>query len=234
MPSNEVICGDSLQLLPQTGHARMIFADPPDNIGMEYDTYSDHTAYEDYSGFLFDLTLLGAQYSDIFWLSYYHKHQPITFHAVSVIGGLKKWHQFMWRFTFGQHRTNDCGSGYRPILRLSAPDVVWNTDAIRIQSARQRLGDKRANVAGRVPDDVWEFPRVTGNSKERRAWISNQHPESLVERMILMSTQPGDLVVDMFAGSGTVHRVCRRLGRNSISIDISQDYCDRIRNDVRG
>jgi site-specific DNA-methyltransferase (adenine-specific) len=111
--------------------------------------------------------------------------------------------------------------------------VVQVTDQYFECSARQKCNDKRANPAGRVPDDVWEFPRVVGNAKERRSWISNQHPEALIERMILMSTQPGETVIDMFAGSGTVHRVCRRLGRNSISIDISQEYVDRIKSEDR-
>lgn len=226
MSSNSIVCGDSLAIVPTLPHARMIFADPPDNLGMEYAGYADKRA--DYEEWLFSIGMLGAEYSDVFWFSYFHRYQPIVFHVVSVVGSRREWHQFIWRFTFGQHRNTDCGNGYRPLLRVAKPGVQWNTDSIRVQSARQRLGDRRANPEGRVPDDVWEFPRVVGNAHERRAWISNQHPEALIERMILMSTNPGDLVIDLFAGSGTVHRVCKRLGRDSISIDISEDYCKRI------
>ena len=115
-------------------------------------------------------------------------------------------------------------------MRFSRSGVTWNTGDIRVKSARQlKYKDKRANPLGRVPDDVWEFPRVCGTFHERRKWIPNQHPEALIERMVLMSTNPGDLVIDLFAGSGTVHRVCKRLGRQSISIDISQEYVDNIR-----
>ena len=227
MPTNEVICGDSLQIVAAIPNIRMIFADPPDNTGMEYSGYND--CMPDYDKWLFALVLAGSRYSEVFWLSYFYRYQPVVYHAVSAMGELVNWHPFIWRFTFGQHRTTDCGSGYRPILRVSRPGITWNCDQIHVVSQRQRNGDKRANAAGRVPDDVWEIPRVTGNSHERRTWISNQHPEKLIERMILMSTKPGDLVVDLFAGSGTVHRVCKRLGRDSISIDISQDYCDKIR-----
>lgn len=231
--TNEVICGDSLKIVPELPHARMIFADPPDNTGVSYSGFTDKVSADEYIFFMMRLIKTAIEHSDVFWLSYFYRYQSLIFTTVLWHEDEIKWHPFIWRFTFGQHRTDDCGSGYRPILRVSQPDVHWNTDSIRVESARQRCGDKRANSAGRVPDDVWEFPRVVGNSKERRTWISNQHPEKLIERMILMSTNPGDLVIDMFAGSGTVHRVCKRLQRNSISIDISQDYCDRIKSENR-
>ena len=230
MSVNEVICGDSLQIVSTLPHARMIFADPPDNTGMEYADFDDNIDSEDYFKFLLNVLRTGVKHSDVFWLSYYYKYQPLVLaNAYWYVD--HKWHPFIWRFTFGQHRSSDCGNGYRPLLRVNKPDITWNTDSIRIQSARQRYGDIRANPAGRVPDDVWEFARVTGNSTERRRWISNQHPEKLIERMVLMSTNPGDTVIDMFAGSGTVHRVCKRLGRNSYSVEISEDYCNRIRED---
>lgn len=232
---NEIICGDSLEIIKTLPHARMIFADPPDNIGMKYTGYNDSIDIDLYRTFLAKIRTIGITHSDVFWLSYYYKHHFNVLYDLQNWEVLNNnWHQFIWRFTFGQHRSNDCGNGYRPILRVSRPSTVWNTDSIRVESARQRCGDARANPAGRVPDDVWEFPRVVGNSHERRPWISNQHPEALIERMVLLSTQPGDIVIDMFAGSGTVHRVCKRLGRNSYSIDISPDYCERIQHDPGG
>jgi DNA modification methylase len=226
MATNEVICGDSLTIVPTLPRARMIFADPPDNTGMIYSDYKDKVTEEDYIDFLKYTFTAAVNNSDVFWLSYFYRYQPEVLRFAKVSG--LAWHPFIWRFTFGQHRSDDCGNGYRPIVRISRPDIQWNTDEIRVESARQRMGDKRADPRGRVPDDVWEYSRVVGNCKERRSWISNQHPEGLIERMIVMSTKPGDLVVDMFAGSGTVHRVCKRLDRDSISIDISQDYCNRI------
>ena len=237
MSTHKIICGDSLELLPTLPQAKMIFADPPDNIGMEYTNYVDSIDCEDYLIWLSKLTL-AMNYANpgSYWLSYNQKWDLPLLGNIWSQGLLRGYilRKFIWRFTFGQHRTKDCGNGYRPILRFSqqhCPTQTWNTSDIRVESRRQQLGDKRANPEGRVPDDVWEFPRIVGNAKERRTWISNQHPEKLLERMIRMSTNPGDLVIDMFAGSGTTHRVCKRLGRNSISIDISPEYCDRIRKD---
>jgi hypothetical protein len=72
-----------------------------------------------------------------------------------------------------------------------AAGVRWHTDAIRVPSARMKHGDKRADRRGRVPDDIWEFPRVCGNYAERRQWAVTQHPEALIERLVRMSCRPG-------------------------------------------
>lgn len=134
---------------------------------------------------------------------------------------------FIWHFTFGQHRQKDCGNCYRPIFRIGQYD--WNTDAIRVPSDRQtKYNDKRADPRGRVPGDVWTFPRVCGTFKERRRWHPTQHPEALVERCILMSTKEGDLVIDPFLGSGTTLRVCQRLNRRCIGIELSETYCQKV------
>ena len=222
--SNRIIHGDCLEILPTLPKATMVFADPPDNLGVEYAGVSDKNPA--YTGWLWEVIHKGFQHSDVFWLSYYHKHQDIVMRALQQIIS-KEWRQFIWRFTFGQHRHTDCGNGYRPILRLMHPDAKLYPDAIRVESKRQRMGDKRADPRGRVPDDVWDFSRVCGTFKERRKWHPNQHPEALIERIILFSTKPGDLVIDMFGGTFTVARVCERLGRDCISIEISKEYCEK-------
>jgi len=221
---SKLICGDALNVLPTLPRATMIFADPPDNLGLKYDGFKDNNPY--YGGFLQRVVSKGERNSDIFWLSYYYRYQDaIWYNAVRHAYNPR---QFIWRFTFGQHQHTDCGNGYRPILRIMQPGAVLYPDAIRVESARQKQGDKRADPRGRVPDDVWEFPRVCGNYIERRKWHPNQHPEALIERIVKFSTKPGDLVIDMFAGTGTVNRVCARLGRECIGIEISRAYCDRI------
>jgi DNA modification methylase len=228
MAMQKILCGDSLKLLPALPRARMIFADPPDNLGLKYENYQDSLRASEYESWLRRLVhLLRAADPDIVWLSHYYQYLPTllpeAFDLPPYVARL-----ILWRFTFGQHQQKDCGNGYRPLLRLAQPQVQWNTDAIRVPSARMKNGDKRADARGRVPDDVWEFPRVCGNYRERRPWALTQHPEALVERMVKMSCRPGDLVIDLFAHSGTVNRVCRRLGLPCIGIDLSPVYCQKI------
>ncbi len=135
-------------------------------------------------------------------------------------------------FTFGQHRHTDFGNNHRPLWRIQRKNAQFYGDQIRVPSWRQENGDKRADPRGRVPGDVFDFPRVTGNSKQRRSWHPTQLHEGLVERCILSCTKPGDLVVDPFAGTGTTGRVCQRIGRDCILGDQSEVYCQKIRDEL--
>ncbi len=225
---NEIICGDFQNVIWDLPHATVIFADPPDNCGLKYEGFTDIN--KDYGSLLTSIIQHIQRKSDIGWLSYYYKYQQ---HVWQRLRHINRSRQFMWRFTFGQHRQTDCGNGYRPIMRIMQPEAVLYPDAIRVQSARQKQGDKRADPRGRVPDDVWEFPRVVGNARERRPWHPTQHPEALIERIVKFSTKPGDLVIDMFGGTGTVNRVCKRLDRQCIGIEISPVYCEKIREELK-
>jgi DNA modification methylase len=71
---------------------------------------------------------------------------------------------------------------------------------------------------GKVPEDWWYFPVVARLHSERTGYPT-QKPESLLERIILASSNPGDLVADFFAGSGTTAAVAARLGRRFVAVD---------------
>lgn len=245
----EIIQGDCLEVMPTLPKARMIFADPPDNLGIKYDGFEDKWPSDwHYREWLVRVTLQAlAQWShpnrqpDSFWLSYYWRHDfEFKANLFPTISDFEKnWDvkPYVWWFTFGQHRDSDCGSCFRPIVRFSKPGVKWNTDDIREPSARQReYNDPRADPSGRVPGDVWDGvwqeSRVCGTFKEKRKWHKNQHPEALIERMVRMSTKPGDLVIDLFGGTFTTARVCKRLGRDCISIEISPTYCAKGREEL--
>ena len=237
----EIIQGDAIKVLPTLPKAKMIFADPPDNLGVEYDGFEDRWPSDaDYICWLGQVAAKAANHCDVFWLSYYWKWDvPLK----SELGWIEDWFTnhdikpYVWWYAFGQHQQKDNASCFRPMLRFSEHGTKWNTDAIREPSDRQRIyGDKRADPRGKVPGDVWdgvwEESRVCGTFKEKRKWHKNQHPEALLERMILMCTQPGDLVIDMFGGTFTTARVCKRLGRDCISIEISKNYCKHGRSEL--
>jgi DNA modification methylase len=131
-------------------------------------------------------------------------------------------------FTFGQHNHHDLGNNHRPLLRLRWKDAPLFPDAVRIPSWRQENGDKRADPRGRVPGDVFDFTRVTGNSKQRRPWHPTQLNEGLVERCIKLTTPPGDPVLDPFGGTGTTLRVCETLGNPCTLIELDALYCAKI------
>lgn len=217
---------EALNFVKSCGQYDCIFMDPPDNVGLGYAGVKDKR--DDYYKWLEDLILESMGKAPIVWISYYWRHDVPLKASLAWILRHSDWEAktFIWRFTFGQYNDKDCGSGYRPILRLSRPRVEWSVDAIRIQSERMRLGDSRA-CGPKVPDDVWEFPRVVGNSVERREWIPTQHPEALMKRIYLLSG--GTKILELFAGSGTGIRVAKRLGFDLDTVELSGDYIKRLR-----
>lgn len=210
-----------------------VFMDPPDNIGQDYHCINDKRGDRDYLRWITRLFSLATRYAPVVWFSFNSKW------TIEFGDMVSKWHAVNkddgWKikpcvqiFTFGQNNENDFANCHRPLWRFTKPGVVFRGDDIRIASWRLEHGDKRANPAGRVPPDVFDFPRVTGNSHQKRAWHTNQLHEDLVERCIRSCTGMGDTVLDPFAGTGTVMRVCETFARNSISIELNRGYCENI------
>jgi DNA modification methylase len=125
---------------------------------------------------------------------------------------LRNW--IVWHYTFGPHQERKFGRDHCHILYFTRhrERFTFNADAIRVRSARQDQGDKRANPAGRVPGDVWSFPRMPGNAHERLGHPC-QMPEVILERIVLAASSIGDLVFDPFAGSGTTLAVAKLIRR---------------------
>jgi len=106
---------------------------------------------------------------------------------------------------------------------------TFNDKNIRIPSARQLIyKDKRANPIGKIPDDVWQFSRVCGTFKERIEKHPCQMPEDLLKLIIKASSNEGDLILDPFGGTGTTAMVAKRLKRNFITMEISEEYYNAI------
>ena len=82
-------------------------------------------------------------------------------------------------------------------------------------------GRKYYLQGGKPLDSVWEIPTIAATSRERLAYPT-QKPEALLERIILASSNEGDVVGDFFAGSGTTGAVAQRLGRRWLTCDSSE------------
>lgn len=208
------------------------FCDPPDNIGLKYGQYKDGLPESDYIMLLGKWLKLFVEKARCVWFSYNAKW---TFQVGRIVTELEGYYgknieakPCVQVFTFGQHNQNDLGNNHRPLIRIRWSDAPLYPDAIRIMSWRQEHGDKRADPRGRVPGDVFDFTRVTGNSKQRRAWHPTQLNEGLVERCIRLTTSQGEHVLDPFAGTGTTLRVCRQLDRACTLVEIDPEYCRQI------
>jgi len=206
-----------------------LIADPFDNIGLKYSQFKDKMSDADYGRFLTRFINLAMDHAGIVWVSYNARHTYLIGQIVSThLSVSAEWEAkpFVQTFTFGQNNARDCGNGHRPILRLKRKNAPLYPKAIRVESDRQKTGDKRANPDGKVPLDVWNFPRVVGNSRQKRKWHKTQLHEGLVRRMVEFSTEPGGSVLDCFSGTGTVFRVTE--DRDVTGIEMDSGYCERI------
>ena len=76
------------------------------------------------------------------------------------------------------------------------------------------------DIDGKLVDSVWEIQSINPMSKERTDYPT-QKPEELIQRIILSSSQVGDIVFDCFMGSGTTQAVAMKLGRRFLGADIN-------------
>jgi site-specific DNA-methyltransferase (adenine-specific) len=229
---NTLINLDCMEWLPDMEEIDTLFADPPDNQGLGYDSYNDKLSTEQYVGKLQEWLACFVAKAKTVWFSY---NARWTFEVGRIVCALQESYgktltvkPCIQTYTFGQHNHHDLGNNHRPLIRFQWASAPLYPDAIRVPSWRQENGDKRADPRGRVPGDVFDFTRVVGNSKQRRTWHPTQLNEGLVERCLKMTTPAGGNVVDPFGGTGTTLRVCKQLGYNCTLFEIDKGYCEKI------
>lgn len=233
-----IIHGDCLDVLKTIEPAKALFADPPDNLGMKYLGYDDKMDDQDYYDWLRLLIMFALPKCQVFWLTYYPKHDleisSILLHIIKTFYPEFKVDKFIWRFTFSQYSDFDCSYGYRPIARIKRDDCVLYPNEIREHSQRYMLGDSRTggqrDDPRRVPDNVWSIPRVVGNSPERCAWMPTQIPLRLYERIIKFSIKDQEELIDLFAGSGGAIVAGQRCDRIVHGIELDYTTCLHIKN----
>jgi site-specific DNA-methyltransferase (adenine-specific) len=113
---------------------------------------------------------------------------------------------------------------YEPLAQSTLR--TWGTRKQRAvvdkSGRRTRSSSTEEATPGTPLGDVWEIGIVAPVAHERTGYPT-QKPEALLERLIEACSQPGDLVLDPYAGSGTTLAVARRLGRRSVGIDLGDE-----------
>ena len=215
----------------------VVFADPPDNIGLDYQGHQDKMSPEEYESFLVEFISHGmAVVNNGMWISFNSRHLTTVAIAIDMAWPLLDcpWvvTPCVQTITFGsqKNKPGKLTNNYRPLWYISHGEPNFNE--VREPSWRQLNGDKRADPRGKLVSDVFDFPRVTGNSKQRRKWHPTQLNEKLIERCLLLTTQEGDHVLDIFAGTGTTGRVCRSIGRKCTLVEKSAYYCQKMREEL--
>jgi site-specific DNA-methyltransferase (adenine-specific) len=241
-PSLKVYVGDCRKVfarLPDL-HATvdLVFADPPFNWNRAYDKWDDAMPREDYLRFTtewLDTCISLLRPGGSFWVNIPDDTcAEIVVHLKSR--GLEMENWCVWHYRFGQNTKARFINSKVHALWFVKPggERTWNPDAVLEPSDRAttyfdpRTMDKKDGMpAGmRVPMDVWYgryWGRIQGNNKERRENHDNQLPEVYLERVINACSNPGDLIVDPFLGSGTTGVMAHALGRRFVGSEFSID-----------
>ncbi|NTI49006.1 site-specific DNA-methyltransferase [Agrobacterium rhizogenes] len=238
--------GDCAEILPTLPDAsvNLIVTSPPYNIGKAYERRArldDYVAFQ--RSVITDCHRVLRANGSICWQvgNYVDDGEivPIDSLVIPIFRelGMKIRSRIIWTFGHGMHCTRRLSGRHETVVWATiSDDYLFDLDAIRVPQKypqkRHYKGPKKGelsgNPLGKNPGDVWEISNVKNRHPEKTAHPC-QFPEELVQRLVLSLTAPGEIVLDPFAGSGTVGKVCSRLGRPSILIERDEAYCDLIR-----
>ncbi|HQL92799.1 MAG TPA: site-specific DNA-methyltransferase [Anaerolineaceae bacterium] len=171
--------------------------------------------------------LLKAQGSLYFHIDYREAHY-CKIMLDEIFGRENFINEIIWAYDFGGRPKNRWPAKHDTIFFYAkdAKNYTFNRDDIdRIPYMAPGLVGKEKAEKGKLPTDVWWHTIVGTNSKEKTGYPT-QKPFGVIERIVRASSNPGDLVMDFFAGSGTVGAVCEKLERNYILIDQNPEAWD--------
>lgn len=231
-----VHCGDAIEILKKypDNCVDLVFADPPYNLDKAYNSYDDEKEDQRYinwcnswlreyirvlkpTGSLYLLNLpKWAIYHASFLNQYLYLQNWIVWDAVSEpLGKIMPAHYALLFYT--KHPTNFTFN-YKDVSPINAPSFCLRQSCIRKR--------KEQGIDPKVPltDIWWDIHRI--KHKRERDHHPCQLPEKLLERIIMLSSNKGGVVLDALAGVGTTAIAAYKLGRRYIAIDIDKHYVD--------
>ncbi|MBX3461017.1 MAG: site-specific DNA-methyltransferase [Planctomycetes bacterium] len=183
-------------------------------------------AFEDYQSFLRPRLeqahrVLAADGSLYFHIDYREAHYCKVFLLDAIFGRDSFVNEIVWAYDYGGRPKSRWPAKHDTIF-LYARDpgnYVFNTAEVEREPymAPGLVGPEKA-ARGKLPTDVWWHTIVPTTSREKTGYPT-QKPLGILKRMIAASSQPGDMVLDFFAGSGTTGAACLKLGRRFTLVD---------------
>jgi len=244
LPINKIICGDAVETMQKIPNDSidMTFADPPFNLNKKYGNYKDTKAEKEYiqwcEKWLTEMVRITNPTGSIIihnipkWLIHFANH-------LNKIAFFKHW--IAWD-SMGAPLGKTLLPSHYGILFYTKNQKGFKFNELRSPHKKclhcgemvKDYGGKKSqiNPYGTLLSDVWsDIHRIRHGS--RRDKHPCQLPEPLLERLILMTTQENDVVLDPFVGAGTTALTAKRLGRNFIGIDIDSQYKSIIENKLQ-
>ena len=188
--------------------------------------------YDDYLGFLEPRLVearrvLTADGSLFVHLDYREVHY-VKVMLDGIFGRASFLNEIIWAYDYGGRGRNRWPAKHDNILwyAKNPEDYVYRYDDIdRIPYMAPGLVGPEKAERGKVPTDVWWNTIVSPTGKEKTGYAT-QKPLKILERIVGVHSDPGDTVLDFFAGSGTTGVAAARLGRDFILIDSSEQAID--------
>ncbi|MBN1275770.1 site-specific DNA-methyltransferase [Candidatus Woesearchaeota archaeon] len=250
MVEANIIQGDCIKELKKlkSKSIRLAVTSPPYNLKKDYLLYIDDVHIDEWK------KLISATFKELKRVltpdgSFFLNVSPIPDKKTkeiipldSIAWGIGKKNGFflrnkiIWHFNNMQNPTKRLAGRWEAVLWFvkDINNYVFNLKDVKIPVITQN--DKRFDASsGRNPTDVWFFNRVNNMTKKKLGITEHPciYPVDMIERIIKMSSNKGDWVLDPFVGSGTTLLAAKKLGRNSIGIDLDKKYCEMTRNRLK-
>lgn len=247
LPVNEIIqgnCIDVLKTLPEKS-VDLIFADPPYNLQLrnellrpnqttvdgvddEWDQFSGFAEYDDFTRkWLGECRRVLKDNGSIWVIGSYHN----IFRVGTIMMDLNYWilNDVVW------HKTNPMPNFRGTRFQNATETMIWAK-----KSADQKKYTFNYHSMKNLNDEkqmqnVWFIPLCTGPERIKingKKAHSTQKPEALLYRVILSSSNPGDIILDPFFGSGTTGAVAKKLQRRYVGIELESEYIEVAKNRI--
>jgi site-specific DNA-methyltransferase (adenine-specific) len=246
-PHGEMWIGDIIEWLHslETETVDLVFADPPYNIKKaEWDTFESQEKYVEWSlQWIRETARVLKPTGTLYVCGFSEILADLRLPASHYFKGCR-W--LVWSYKNKGNLGSDWGRSHESILHFrKSRNFTLNVDDVRVpysnhtlkypehpqaESSQYGKGNNsqyriwQPHPIGAKPRDVIEIP-TTCNGMHEKTPHPTQKPEELLRKLILASSNAGDLVVDPFLGSGTTAVVAEQLGRQWKGCDISLEYC---------
>ena len=244
---NSIHLGDSLQVMAVMPDASvdMVFADPPYNLQLSgdlhrpnnsrvagvdnaWDRFKDFASYDAFTNaWLAEVHRVLKPKGSLWVIGSYHN----IFRVGAILQDLGFWilNDIIWR------KTNPMPNFRGKRFTNAHETMIWCTPSSNGRGYTFNYEAMKALNEDLQMRSDWHLPICTGGERLKKNGEKahpTQKPEALLHRILLASTNPGDLVLDPFFGTGTTGAVAKHLGRDFIGIDAEPGYVELARNRI--
>ena len=236
-----ILHGDALEELKKipSDSVQLVVTSPPYNIGKEYEVKREYSEYlDDMKPIISELVRVLRPGGSICWQvgNGIRRGEVIPLDAIYYpifkSQGLSLRNRIVWSFGHGLHAQRRFSGRHETILWFTkGNEYIFNLDSVRVPSKYPKKkhykgpkkGQLSGNPLGKNPGDVWEITNIKALHPEKTDHPC-QFPVALVDRLVRSLSNPGDLVVDPFLGSGTTLLASAINGRRGLGIEFSDKY----------